>query len=197
MAPKTGTILGPRAHSNFQDALESQLTYEPNTGCWLYMGRLTGHGYGSVYCYYEHRRAHRVAYEAYVGPIPDGLEIDHLCNMRSCCNPSHLKAATRGANALGRRRNQTHCKNGHEFTAETTYVDKKRGWRGCNICRGVAAKKALQNKRLGISPGSNRQKTHCKRGHEFTKKNTRTDKIGRRYCRACSSIRDKIDRSRF
>ena len=68
-------------------------------GCWIWNGRLSDDGYGVLdlswrgggpkSCY-----AHRAAYELLVGPIPDGLELDHLCFVRSCVNPAHLEAVT-------------------------------------------------------------------------------------------------------
>lgn len=89
--------------------------------------------------------AHRVAYELTRGPIPAGMEIDHLCRVRSCVNPDHLEAVTRGENlrrGRGKTGAQTHCKRGHELTPENTYrYVNRRGYvcRHCRQCRRAAS----------------------------------------------------------
>lgn len=74
--------------------------------CWLWTGRLNNKGYGRVTLWAKKRgyMAHRMAYEFAVGPIPDGLEIDHLCRNRICCNPSHLEPVTHQENVRRARR---------------------------------------------------------------------------------------------
>ncbi len=67
-------------------------------GCWLWTAGLDRHGYGQVSHDDKMRRAHRVVYEALVGPIPEGLEIHHHCRVRSCVNPSHLEPVTHAQN---------------------------------------------------------------------------------------------------
>lgn len=77
---------------------------DPNTGCWLWKKAKTEDGYGLVWFQGRVCRAHRHFYEQNIGPIPDGLEIDHLCRNRDCVNPKHLEPVTgkentrRGAN---------------------------------------------------------------------------------------------------
>lgn len=165
---------------------------EPNTGCWIWTGELSGHGYGRLWINNKRQMAHRYFYEQFVGSIPNNYEIDHICGIRSCCNPSHLTPVSRSENASRRKLTQDHCKHGHEFTSENTYVDK-RGWRQCIACRNAAT---LRHK-SGNSPLKNKAKSHCKRGHEFTAGNTRLDGKGRRYCRACARLRERTDTSRF
>lgn len=71
---------------------------EPTTGCWLWMGRREKKGYGSLHSNGTSYKAHRVSYELVKGPIPAGLEIDHLCRVRCCVNPDHLEAVTHREN---------------------------------------------------------------------------------------------------
>lgn len=113
-----------------------------STGCWLWTAKLNRDGYGHFRLDGRRPGAHRVAYELFVGAIPEGLEIDHLCRVRHCVNPAHLEPVTHGVNvargiavppvALAKAR-QTHCIHGHEFTAENTLV-KPNGTRGCRAC---------------------------------------------------------------
>jgi hypothetical protein len=73
---------------------------EPNSGCWLWAAASQSSGYGHIRRKGKDYRSHRVAYEALVGPIPDGLQIDHLCRTRCCVNPSHLEPVTCRTNLL-------------------------------------------------------------------------------------------------
>lgn len=111
-------------------------------GCWLWTG-CTGGGYGRFVFEGKVRQAHRVAYEAFIGPIPEGLQIDHLCRNRACVRVSHLEAVTqrenvlRGVGASAQHARQTHCIHGHEFTPENTFVQaegQQKGRRRCRTC---------------------------------------------------------------
>ena len=121
-------------------------------GCWEWQDSLRD-GYGRFNIGCRRVSAHRFAYETFVGPIPDGLEPDHLCRNRSCVNPFHLEPVTRSVNmkrgdaglatAL-RERAKTHCPGGHPYDAVNTYVDRK-GWRKCRPCRRQQAKAIWRN----------------------------------------------------
>ena len=113
--------------------------------CWLWVGNLNEAGYGYFHLAPPRGRrvkAHRYAYEALAGPIPDGLQLDHLCRVRNCVNPAHLEPVTvrentrRGMSPAAKHGAKTHCVHGHEFTPENTYViPGSPGWRRCRTCQ--------------------------------------------------------------
>jgi hypothetical protein len=107
--------------------------------CWPWLGKINDGGYGIIWGGADNPRelrAHRVMYEIHRGPIPDGLDLDHLCRVRHCVNPAHLEPVTRRENL---RRSpiidwdRTHCKRGHEFTEANTYITRS-GYRNCREC---------------------------------------------------------------
>ena len=109
--------------------------------CWLWVGCLRHpSGYGAFYNRNTMVHAHRWSYEQVHGPIPADLQIDHLCRVRHCVNPAHLEAVTqrenliRGEGFAGKQSRQTHCKYGHAFTEDNTYVNSK-GGRRCRTCK--------------------------------------------------------------
>ncbi len=114
-----------------------------SNGCWLWTGAQQGGGYGAFWKPSDDEPrlvpAHRAAYQLMVGPIPEGLTLDHLCRTRLCVRPSHLEPVSRGENVLrgvgvsAQHARQTHCLRGHEFSEENTYW--WRGERHCRICR--------------------------------------------------------------
>jgi hypothetical protein len=112
--------------------------------CWNWRGG-TRTGYGRSAVDGRLTESHRLAYELLVGPIPDGLQIDHLCRNRACCNPLHLEPVTQRENVLrsealsAKNARKTHCPRGHAFTDENTYVDRD-GWRRCRKCKAEQAR---------------------------------------------------------
>jgi hypothetical protein len=110
-------------------------------GCWTYEGALDGDGYGIITIHLGNRRnttkgAHRYFWEKWIGPIKEGMQLDHKCRTRSCVNPKHLREVTHEKNvALAQpyRVKKTHCKRGHELRDGNLYVHPK-GWRTCKTC---------------------------------------------------------------
>ena len=129
---------------DWNDRFWSKAHPEPMGGCWLWIGALNSHGYGVSSVVSDgvrrQRMAHRVSFERVRGPIPAGLVIDHLCRVRSCVNPHHLRAVTNLENLLCGETNiainlaKTHCLRGHELAGENLYVTPKRGRRQCRAC---------------------------------------------------------------
>ncbi|MFE6474636.1 HNH endonuclease signature motif containing protein [Streptomyces rochei] len=102
--------------------------------CWIWTGFVRPDGYGKA----RGRQAHRVVYELLVAPIEDGLELDHLCRQIKCVNPAHLEPVTRQENIRRRFELVTHCKSGHKFTPENTYI-RGNGHRACRACNNANA----------------------------------------------------------
>lgn len=112
--------------------------------CWLWTGDVDKtSGYGRIAFNKKRFYAHRVFYSIFKGKIGENLCIDHICRVRNCVNPEHLRAVTKQINTIENsigagaiNRNKTHCKNGHEFNKENTYyIPKGNGkWRACKEC---------------------------------------------------------------
>jgi hypothetical protein len=107
--------------------------------CIRWTGVRGAKGYGHIGVDGKTRIVHRVAYELLVGPIPDGLEIDHRCRVRDCINVAHLEPVSHVENVRRRRDNPDHCAQGHPFTEENTYWARWRARpnpiRKCKRCR--------------------------------------------------------------
>lgn len=108
--------------------------------CWLWTAA-TRNGYGWFRSDTgKNTGAHRWSYEYHVGPIPEGLVIDHLCRVRHCVNPAHLEPVTplentrRGFSPSQLHRVKTHCYQGHPFSPSNTFISSE-GWRVCLTCR--------------------------------------------------------------
>ena len=132
---------------------------EPNTGCWLWAGATNRDGYGIAHRRRQTRMAHSLSYEFACGPVPDGLELDHLCRVRCCVNPNHLQAVThlencrRGTAGTHIRRVEnmkTHCSKGHEFSGDNLYT-RKNGARGCRECVRIASRKYSRKIDMGYA----------------------------------------------
>lgn len=113
-------------------------------GCFLWQGPLDKDGYGNFFFRKKNRRAHRVSYYYTIGDIPEGMVVDHICGVRHCVKPDHLRLLTPRQNALdGRGRGavnarKTHCKYGHIF--DRTYGKQ----RYCSLCQAAKTKRLRQ-----------------------------------------------------
>lgn len=118
-------------------------------GCWLWKGYVAKDGYTRFKVNRQSIPAHRFSYELARGPIPDGLELDHLCRIRHCVNPEHLEAVTHQENQRRGLRGEllTHCPRNHEYTAENTYYPP-RGVRVCRMCKTAENRAYKARKRL-------------------------------------------------
>lgn len=169
-----------------QERFWAKVVRDPETDCWLWLAA-TSNGYGR-FTAHDHRQeqAHRLAYEMLVGPIPDGLQIDHLCRVRNCVNPAHMEPVSarvntlRGVGATARKARQTHCVHGHPLDSMTTLRDGS-VHRICLTCHRIRnhAMKAARG-------GKFYDPARCRNGHERTPENTYIQpKTGRRQCRDC------------
>jgi hypothetical protein len=128
-----------------EEWFRSQLSAPDENGCMNWTGSIDKAGYGRVQFRGKRTGAHRLAYKLLIGPIPEGLTIDHVwergCRSRACCNPEHLEAVTNEENVrrmhlIKRQKPQptrTHCVWNHEFTPNNVCYDP-RGNRRCKTC---------------------------------------------------------------
>ena len=127
--------------------------YNPALGkCWLWMGKIRDDGYVTFHDENGvNAQVHRWAYMHFIGEIPKGLELDHLCRIRHCVNPSHLEAVTgrvnklRGNTLAGINAKKTHCSRGHEFSEKNTYRYKNH--RICRPCACIKSRRYSQKRK--------------------------------------------------
>lgn len=125
---------------NTLDVLWSRI--EKTESCWNWKGGISVYGYGQFMMNKKNYRVHKLIYELLKGKVPDGLELDHLCRVRHCVNPEHLEAVThdenvkRGNDGLFQKL-KTHCPQGHSYSGDNLYLDKK-GYRRCRQCHNFA-----------------------------------------------------------
>lgn len=136
----------PQPMKDVYDVLERLIICEPTTletGCWEWPHAVVHNGYGQASVAGWPRRVHRLVYEHFRGPVPDGLELDHLCRNRRCANHDHLEAVPhqvnvhRGEGLAAQNAKKTECVHGHSLAGSNLHihVDKKGGvHRYCREC---------------------------------------------------------------
>jgi hypothetical protein len=122
--------------------IETLFIPEPNTGCFLWLGYTNAAGYGYVRRGQRRLAAHRVYYEQIKGPIPAGMQLDHLCNNTHCVNPDHLQPVLPIDNHDQRRK---FCKRGHILTPDN--ITGKR-YKRCRICSRAIALASYHRRKI-------------------------------------------------
>ena len=113
-------------------------------GCWIWTRSLVTKGYAAFWDG-QMVTGHRWSYEHFIGPVPQGLQLDHLCRVRACVNPEHLEPVTvaqnvlRGIGLSAINARKTHCKRGHPFDTANTYIASN-GSRCCRPCKAMLAR---------------------------------------------------------
>lgn len=158
--------------SRFRDNIDA------SEECWLWTGPLNDAGYGRVYFNKRQTRAHIMAYTLLIGPVPDGLELDHLCRVRRCANPEHLEPVTHGENMRRAFAARTEARNGvcpagrHVIAEVGEYL-----W--------ACGKKCKACHRERNASGTLRSKLVCGQGHPRTPDNTIIRRAGNPACKPC------------
>ncbi len=121
-------------------------------GCWEWAGaHAGGTGYAQIGGNRRTLLAHRVAYEFCIGPIPPGLQVDHLCCNRGCVNPKHLEPVTSGENT--RRATRYVCRKGHALAGDNV-VHRPNGQRYCQTCALIRGRERYARDRVRLGRGS-------------------------------------------
>jgi hypothetical protein len=172
--------------------IQRKILPEPNSGCWLWIGAVAGSkgSYGLTSFQSQKKYAHVLVYEILKGPIPFGLELDHLCRNRLCVNPEHLETVTHKENVRrGLAGPKNICRRGHQ----------KVPGKHCRICNTInAQQKRAKNIQSGLTCDGKRRRilaTHCQFGHELAVRITQRQGQGKTYCRECNKNRMRYYRA--
>ncbi len=124
-----------------------------DTPCWNWIGHGNQGGYGRLRFNTEMLLSHRFLYELFIGKIPNGKQLNHICRNRRCCNPEHLEPVTNQENVgrgltpilKGWNAKKTHCANGHPYSKDNTIL-KSNNKRVCRICRSANDRRYYRKK---------------------------------------------------
>lgn len=174
----------------------AKISHAPDSGCVVWLASTNGQ-YGILGVGGRGVCAHRWAYEHFVGPVPPGLELDHLCRNQLCVNPLHLEPVTKKVNVLRGMSPQainarkTQCVHGHLFDAQNTI--HRRVGRQCRECKRASALRRshrLSDIRRALPKNPDARKwVCCTRGHPMSGDNLFVDRSGKRYCLVCLNSR--------
>ena len=155
------------------------ISIDPLTGCHEWKGFRDKRGYGRTRLMGERQLVHRIVWENRYGPVPEDLELDHMCRNTSCCNPEHLRAVTSKVNVLASENpcaenaRKTHCpKCGGEFSPL-----KKNGWRYCKLCH-IKRNSEYAKQRAAEDPAYRERRLEATRRYE-DKRRTNPEAIQR------------------
>lgn len=139
--PERGDVSSEPTAEGLTEAVDRFLakTMRAPSGCLIWIAAVSDRGYGLFSLAGKMLPAHRFSHMAFVGEIPDGYQVDHLCRRRRCVEPMHLQAVTprintmRGMGPTARNATAEKCPQGHPYSDENTY--RHRGKRYCRICQ--------------------------------------------------------------
>jgi len=162
------------------------------SGCWEWNGAHIPSGYGSVRYNGKNRVVHKLMYELRIGKVPNGLQLDHLCRNRGCCNPAHLEPVSQRVNLIrgdgfsGKNARKDRCPNGHEYD-----LVNKHGWRDCSVCKRAKRRRHYEAHSIATKPQASKR-THCPQGHEYSAENTYVyPRTGYRKCITCRDMQKR------
>jgi hypothetical protein len=192
-----------------EQRLLAKIQRDEATGCWNWTGGHHPDGYGLISVHDKTRPAHRVSFELYREPIPEKMQIHHICRNKRCVNPNHLSFHTCREHLLlddtlaAANTAKTHCPKGHPYFGENLYVSPC-GDRHCRTCKRAAdlhryhhdeawrarRKKARQQRNQKPTP------TTCRRGHPRTPDFGYIRPDGHWRCRSCYNAAKTARRQR-
>ncbi len=135
----------PRKTRDLGERLLSKIEID-EIGCWVWKGARFKKKYGDYAQIRmggrldsKNKRAHVVSYEHFVGKVPEGMELDHICQNTLCINPAHLEPVAHKENCKRRKDSGLpFCRHGHKYTPETTYIRPDNGRRECKVCKDIS-----------------------------------------------------------
>lgn len=133
------------------ERFEKKVQHIPESGCWIWSGYLCNKGYGIFWFDGGAKKAHRISYELYVGQIPAGMVVDHVCRERSCVNPEHLRPVTSRENTHADGSIAPAKRNSQKTTCPKCggpYSTDSRGGRICRPCLAKYYRARQQTKKL-------------------------------------------------
>jgi hypothetical protein len=152
-------------------------TISGENGCIVWKGSISTSGYGRITLNGKPKQAHRFSFEQANGPIPEGLQIDHVCRNRACVNPDHLRLVTSKQNTLANSNSpsainarKSHCPRGHIFTPENTSIPKSNPHRRCKACDRERSRRTYKKMKLRHAnrPCHNPEKDRAAKGPAIT-----------------------------